>query len=211
MGDSMDRSVTEVVFTHLKPGQEAAYHAISDRFSAAQAEFPGYLGAFVQPPKPGGTTWTTVIRFDTVENLERWLTSERRAALVNESLTLSEGFTTHRIDGSFPGWVPANPQTGSAPSMWKTAALVLLTLFPVVMLELKFLNPHLTSLNPALATFIGNIASVALTTWPLMPLAIRAFRGWLYPDEVPAWARFVYPAALLVAYGLELAIFRLLF
>ena len=100
-----------------------------------------------------------------------------------------ERFKAQRVDTSFPGWVPNDPATGKPPNIWKTACLVLLTLFPVVMLELKFLNPHLRGLPPALATFTGNAISVLLTTWPLMPLAIRFFRPWLFPEGRPRGAR----------------------
>jgi antibiotic biosynthesis monooxygenase (ABM) superfamily enzyme len=48
--------------------------------------------------------------------------------------------------------------------MWKTASLVLLTLLPVVMLEIRFLKPHLRTLNPAVGTFIVDAITVVLTT-----------------------------------------------
>lgn len=59
--------------------------------------------------------------------------------------------------------------------------LVLLILFPIVMLEIKFLNPHLASLNRAFATFIGNAISVMLITWPMLPIVIPLLRWWLNP------------------------------
>ena len=80
--------------------------------------------------------------------------------------------------------------------MWKTACLVLLTLFPVVMLELRFLNPHIEAFNPAVRTFIGNAISVGLTTWPLMPLAILGFHAWLFPEGQPRWLAWAMPIVL---------------
>ena len=91
-----------------------------------------------------------------------------RGVLIKDGADLILGFQAQRVDTSFPGWVPVNPVTGKSPNIWKTASLVLLTLFPVVMLELKFLTPHLHALPPAVGTFIGNGISVALTTWPLI-------------------------------------------
>ena len=166
--------VTMVIVTEIKPGKEAAYRAWADRIQKLQATFPGYLGSFVQPPQHKETGWTTVLRFDSAANLDGWMKSPARAAMVKESEDLVAGFHAQRVDTSFPGWAPNDPATGAPPSMWKTACLVLLTLFPVVMLELRFLNPHLEALNPAVRTFIGNAISVGLTTWPLMPLAIFA-------------------------------------
>ena len=204
---SVRHGVTMVMVTDIKPGKEAAYRAWADRIQKAQAKFPGYVGSFVQPPQANETGWTTVLRFDSKANLEGWLKSDQRAALVKASEDLVSGFHAQRVDTSFPGWVPTDPATGKPPNMWKTAALILLTLFPVVMLELKYLNPPLAELNPALRTFIGNALSVALTTWPLMPLAIWAFHAWLFPEHRPRWLVTVMPVVLVICYLIEIAVF----
>jgi uncharacterized protein len=198
--------VTMVMVTDIKPGKEPAYRAWADRIQKLQATFPGYVGSFVQPPQHGETGWTTVLRFDSAAHLEGWLKSDARAAMVKESEDLVQGFHAQRIDTSFPGWVPTDPATGKPPNMWKTACLVLLTLFPVVMLELRFLNPHLEELNPALRTFIGNALSVALTTWPLMPLAIYGFHAWLFPENRPRWLVMTMPIVLVLCYVIEIVV-----
>ena len=203
---AVKHGVTMVMVTNIKPGKEAAYRAWADRIQKLQATFPGYVGSFVQPPQFKETGWTTVLRFDSSPNLERWLKSDARAAMVKESEDLVEGFHAQRVDTSFPGWVANDPATGKPPSIWKTASLVLLTLFPVVMLELKYLNPHLEALNPALRTFIGNTLSVALTTWPLMPIAILAFHAWLFPEKQPRWLVRTLPIALVLCYLIEIAV-----
>jgi antibiotic biosynthesis monooxygenase (ABM) superfamily enzyme len=202
----VQHSATAVVITQIKAGKEDAYRAFADRIQKVQETFPGYLGSFVQPPHQLETGWTTVLRFDSVETLDGWLDSPQRAALVAESEELIDGFVAQRVNTSFPGWAPADPATGKPPNMWRTASLVLLTLFPVVMLEVKFLNPLLRGLNPALGTFAGNAISVSLTTWPLMPLAIRGFRGWIFPEGQPRWAAFAWPLALALCYSLEIAV-----
>jgi uncharacterized protein len=209
----VQHSATEVIITQIKPGSEDAYRAFADRIQKVQETFPGYLGSFVQPPHHKESGWTTVLRFDSVRHLDAWMASPQRAALLKESEALIHGFDAQRVDTSFPGWVPASPVTGKPPSMWKTACLVLLTLFPVVMLELKYLNPvlHAAAVPPALATFAGNAISVLLTTWPLMPLAIRAFRAWLFPEDQPKALVAAMPFVLAACYAVEIAaLWRLL-
>ncbi len=198
--------VTMVMVTDIKPGKEAAYRAWADRIQKLQATFPGYVGSFVQPPQHKETGWTTVLRFDSAANLDRWIKSKERAAMVKESEDLVQGFHAQRVDTSFPGWVANDPTTGKPPNLWKTASLVLLTLFPVIMLELKFLNPQLATLNPALRTFIGNAISVAVTTWPLMPLAIFGFHAWLFPENKPRWMVLTMPIVLVLCYVVEIAL-----
>jgi uncharacterized protein len=199
--------VTMVMVTEIKPGKEAAYRAWADRIQKLQSTFPGYVGSFVQPPQQKETGWTTVLRFDSKEHLEGWLNSPARAAMLKESEDLISGFHAQRIDTSFPGWVANDPATGKPPNKWKTSALILLTLFPIVMLELKYLNPQLAALNPALRTFLGNALSVTLTTWPLMPLAIAGFHAWLFPENRPRWLVQTMPVVLVLCYAIELAVF----
>jgi uncharacterized protein len=198
-------STSEIIITQIKPGQEAAYKAFADKIQAVQQTFPGYLGSFVQPPHQNEKGWTTVLRFDTPGHMEGWLTSPERAALLVESEPLILGFQAQRVDTSFPGWMPVNPVTGKPPNRWKTASLVLLTLFPVVMLELKFLTPNLHVLNPAVGTFIGNAISVALTTYPLMPLAIWIFSPWVFGDDKKPWLNSLMPFVIALCYAVEIA------
>ena len=85
--------------------------------------------------------------------------------------------------------------------------LILLGLYPIVMLEIRYLNPALHGVPAAAANFIGNIISVALTTWVTMPLAIKAFTPWLFPKkETPTWVSPVSFALLLVIFALEIAL-----
>ena len=198
--------VTMVMVTDIKPGREADYRAWVDRIAKLQATYPGYIGSFVQPPQHNETGWTTVLRFDSAAHLDAWLKSDARAAMIKESEDLVQGFHAQRVDTSFPGWVPNDPATGKPPNRWKTAGLILLTLFPLVMLEIRFLNPHLQGLNPALGTFIGNALTVALTTWPLIPLAVWAFRPWLFPENQPRWLVTTMPIILVLCYALEIAL-----
>jgi antibiotic biosynthesis monooxygenase (ABM) superfamily enzyme len=204
---SVRHGVTMVMVTEIRPGKEAAYRAWADRIQKLQATFPGYIGSFVQPPQHKERGWTTVLRFDSTANLDRWIKSKERAAMVKESEDLVTDFHAQRVDTSFPGWIPNDPTTGKPPNRWKAAALILLTLFPVIMLELKYLNPQLADFNPALRTFIGNMISVALTTWPLMPLAIWIFSAWLFPENKPRWLVLTSPLFLLACYAVEIAFF----
>jgi antibiotic biosynthesis monooxygenase (ABM) superfamily enzyme len=63
--------------------------------------------------------------------------------------------------------------------------LVLLGLFPIVMLEMRFLNLAQFGLHASLATFIGNAISVALTSFITMPLCVKGFGWWLFPKDDP--------------------------
>lgn len=207
----VQNSATEVIVTEVKAGKETAYREWASRIDKMESSFPGFRGSYVQPPSDGEAVWTTLLRFDTAEKLNAWLKSTQREKLLRESEDLVDRVLVHRVDTSFPGWVPRDPVTGKAPPAWKTAALIVLVLFPIVMLELRFLNPILHGLNPAVGTLIGNAISVALVTWPLLPLALALFNWWMYPEKRPRWVGFAGPALIALGFAIEVAaLWRLL-
>ena len=174
--------VTEIITVNVKPGMEEAYRAWVDRIRQMEARFPGYQGLQLQPPIPGlQDDWVSLLRFDTSEHLNAWLESDARRAALKEV----EPFIDQReqqVATAFSGWFTFGDVPGQVPPNWKQAMVVLLiTLFPVVMLELLYLDPLLQSLDLAVATFIGNLLSVAALTWTLVPWANRAFDWWLRP------------------------------
>jgi hypothetical protein len=189
-GDRPDSTVTEVIFSKIRPGQEDSYREWAARMQAAQAKYPGYLGTFHQPPEEKGGLWTTIMRFDSPGHLEAWMNAPERKEMLSESEAVIEHEQLTRLATSFPGWVPIDPATGEGPPNWKAAMLVLLGLFPVVMLEMRFLNPILAELglHTSLGTFIGNSISVALTSFLTMPWCVRWFGWWLFPKGPDASA-----------------------
>lgn len=207
-------SVTEVIFSKIRAGREDDYRAWAARMQAEQAKYPGYRGTFLQPPDEAGGMWTTIIRFDSAAQLERWMNAPERTAMLRESREFIEHEQLTRLATSFPGWVPVDPVTGKGPPDWKTAMLVLLGLFPIVMLEMKFLSPVLTGLglHASLATFIGNSLSVAGTSFVTMPLFVRWFGWWLFLR--PESPRYITPggvALLAVLFAAEVvALWKLL-
>jgi antibiotic biosynthesis monooxygenase (ABM) superfamily enzyme len=85
---------------------------------------------------------------------------------------------------------------------------VLLGLFPIVMLEARFLNPRLASLNFSLGMFIGNVLSVAATTYLTMPLFIKALKWWLLPvPDAPKSVHWKGTLLVFALYALSVAIF----
>lgn len=201
-------SVAVAIVTHVKSGLESTYLEFEKQFQSAQAKRRGYRGVYLQPPtKKTPGVWTTLIRFDSPDALDEWFVSDERKKLLALSDEVVSSTDYQTVAGSFPGWFPAQETGGKGPPNWKTAMLVLLGLYPIVMLEIRFLNPAMHELNPAVANFIGNSISVALTTWVTMPLAIKAFTPWLFPKkDTPAWVGPASFALVVVIFALEIAL-----
>jgi antibiotic biosynthesis monooxygenase (ABM) superfamily enzyme len=200
--------VTEIITVSVKPGMEEAYRDWVDRIRQVEARFPGYQGLQLQPPIPGlQDNWVSLLRFDTSEHLNAWLQSDARRDALHEV----EPFIDKReqqVATSFSGWFTFGDDPGQVPPNWKQSMIVLLTLYPIVMLELLFLNPLTRSLGLAEATFIGNLLSVAATGFLLIPLALRAFQWWLLPGPNASSRVEAAGIALVIGgYALSIAVF----
>lgn len=207
-----DTEAATAIVTHVRPGMEEKYFDWETRIQVAQAGCDGYRGAYLQPPSPGHPNqWATLLRFNSPAALDAWFKSDRRQELLGEldQFVIDKKFRP--ISSSFPGWVPLDLQ-GSAPPNWKTALLVLLGLFPIVMLEMKFISPHLNFLNPALSGFITMIISVSATTFFTMPYFVQRFRWWLFPsDEEKSEATLKGSLILAALFAIEVALSYQLF
>jgi uncharacterized protein len=206
--------VTEVIFSKVRPGMADRYREWAARIQAAQAKYRGYRGMYLQPPAGGGDGhWTSILRYDSAEHLEAWMNAPERRAFLSETREFIESEELIRLATAFPGWVPIDPMTGEGPPNWKAAMLVLLGLFPIVMLEMKFLSPILANLgiHASLGTFIGNAISVALTSFLTMPLFVNWFGWWLFPKGDASAVTLKGAGILCVLFALEvIALWRLL-
>jgi antibiotic biosynthesis monooxygenase (ABM) superfamily enzyme len=206
----LESSVTEVILEQVAPGKEAPYQEWSNRIQQAQAASPGYQGGYSQPPKARGEGWMTLMRFSSIDDLNRWMNSPVRKTLLEEAKDLVAASYQHRVDTSFPGWAPTDPASGQAPPNWKVTMLVLLGLYPIVCLEILFLMKRLAQLGlkSALAGFIGNAISVTLVAYITMPYLVRWLNWWLLPKQ-EALKSVHWKGTLLVfaLYALSVAIF----
>jgi hypothetical protein len=176
--------VTEIIRSEVHPGMEEAYRHWTRKTQEAQSRFAGFRGVHVIAPAPGqGREWTTLLRFDTEEQLEQWRTSPERSWLLEEAREVIVKTAATRLRSPFPGWVPVHPETGAGPARWKTGLLVLLGLYPVVMLTMHYVAPFVITPHPALSTVLLNVLTVGATTYVTLPLLVAAFDWWLFPAE----------------------------
>jgi len=182
---SENDSATEVFVTKVNPKKNREFRAWEAKIQKAESKFEGYQGVFIQAPSNiyEHGNWITMLRFDNAKNLDRWLKSDERREILKEGEPLFEELQSHQVISPFAGWFASlTKEGGEAPAIWKETMLVLLVLFPIVLLEIKFLLPHLTNVGVVIATFIGNTISVGLVSWPMMPVAIYFLGWWLQPD-----------------------------
>jgi len=148
-----------------------------------QRRWPGYVGSSLQAPIAGvQEEWTTLVTFDSPEHLEAWMSSDERAALLKRLEGMeSRDTSTRTVKSGFANWFDlAGPNAAAVPP-WKFNYLILLGLYPIVMIEILFLNPLLEWANIAVGNLIGNVLSVAFLGWPVLVLLGRSMKWWTEP------------------------------
>ena len=196
--------VSAVISTRVKPGREAEYLGWEQQVAAAQSKAPGLQGYRFEPAVPGvQDDFVAILRFDSNANLQAWLDSPQRRALIEEAAPLTEEFHTRIAQSGFEQWFrDATPAGAPAPAAWKMNMIVLLTLYPVVFLwGLLVGTPILAKtlhLDFPLALFIGNAFSVVVTSY-LVPWTAKRLGWWLNPPRDRQAAVNLQGAGLLVA------------
>lgn len=202
--DGLQKGVTEVHVTRVSPDKIAVYQEWLKKIHQVESTFPGFQKVYEQQPTEENGSWITLVRFDSAKNLERWRSSPERAALMQEVKDFIQAQESHQLHSSFDGWFAKD--SPDVPPLWKQTMLVLLVLFPIVMLQYKYLSPLTSGLNLSLATFIGNAISVSLISWPLMPIALYLLGWWLVPKP-KTLVQILGVACLLTLYVVEIFIF----
>lgn len=177
--------VSAIIATRVKPGREAEYRVWERRIAAAQSKAPGLQGYRFEPPVPGvQEDFVAILRFDTEANLQAWLDSPVRQALIEEAAPLTEEFHSRIASSGFEQWFRDGDAAGAALPAWKMNMLVLLMLYPVVMVFGFFVGTpvfdRMFHLPFAVSLFLGNVVSVVLTGF-LVPWIAGRFRWWLQP------------------------------
>ncbi len=206
---NIDGGVTEIFITYVTKNMESIYKKWIAKIHHVEAQFKGFRGVYVQSPSNiGDNHWVTFLKFDTVENLDAWLKSTERKHLLKESLPLVSLLENHRIISPYGSWFPNVSKAGINPPVWKETMLILLVLFPLVMLQLKFLGLLTKGWDISLATFLGNAISASLISWPFLPLVIKLMKWWLLPrGPNPRRTTMLGVLLLLLLYSAEVAFF----
>lgn len=116
--------------------------------------------------------------FDERAQLDAWLASRERHEVLERMVPLVEGERVVNVLGGFAGWFDAAP-SGPEVRRWKQALTVLLALAPTAVVVNLARHAVLPDLAMVPAVLLGNIVTVPILTWVLMPTLTRWLGPWL--------------------------------
>lgn len=170
--------VTCVVSVCIRPEHRDEHRRLQGEIVEALHGFEGFLSAETFEPVEGVQDETVIVfSFDTRGHLDRWLDSEQRTEMLDRMEPLIDGTRTVSVLGGFAGWFP--DEGGRPARTWKSAAVVLLALFPTS-LSLTFLRGWLLPDLPTVPTvFLLNLLGVLALSYVLLPPLTERLSDWL--------------------------------
>ena len=177
-----DPPVTMVVTHRVDREHIDEFLSWQGRLRLAESTFRGFRGAELFPPIAGvQDEWTALYRYETAEDLERWLISPERKELLTEGERFSN-FHARTVDSSFGSWFAFDDHGTEAPppSDVKTSIAVWVGLYPTVVLLSLAVSP--LKMPMWLDLLVGTLLSSFLMTFVTMPHYVNPLlKHWLYP------------------------------
>ncbi|MCV7302347.1 antibiotic biosynthesis monooxygenase [Mycobacterium barrassiae] len=183
-----DPLVTVVVTHRVDPAHVDEFLAWQERLRVAESSFPGFRGSELFRPVEGvQEEWTALYRYQSADDLDRWLVSDERKQLLAEGARFAD-YHARTIDNSFGSWFAFDDQRSDTPppSELKTSIAVWVGLYPTVVILTLALSPLHMPLW--LGLLIGNLLSSLLMSFVTMPYYVNPLlKQWMQPPPgVPA-------------------------
>ncbi|MGL4238808.1 antibiotic biosynthesis monooxygenase [Tabrizicola sp.] len=181
----MPEPVTVLVRRRVKPGSEAAYEDWLKRMAeGVTREFPGYLGAEFHRPAAGSGEYRSVFRFDSLEALERFETSDFRARMLAEAEPFFAGDAAWERMTGLEFWFDPPPGTRVPQPSPHRMALVLVAVVFVLVLALNLtIGPLMAGWPLALRVLVTVTLQVGLMTYVVMPRLTPHIARFIYPKS----------------------------
>lgn len=181
-----DETGATVVITHrVREGGHDGYEEWLDKIAPACRAYPGHLDWHIIRPLKGLTgTYTVVIRFDTREHLEAWMTSADRRRLIEEVQPLLAKEDDFFIRSGLDFWFTPDGARAKVPVRWKQYLVTWSAIYPLVLIMPVLVVPVLRCLGVpewhALTTLVTTAAIVFLMTYVVMPRYTKLLKRWLF-------------------------------
>jgi antibiotic biosynthesis monooxygenase (ABM) superfamily enzyme len=173
--------VTVTFIRRVKPGRERDYEQALSRLHAQAHGTPGYLGANVVH-EPGTREYASIVRFDSLANLQRWEAGRIRERWQDEQLAgIVEGPAEERRAEGLEFWFESPTHPARAPSPHKMALVLVVIVWCIATAFALGVGPLIAGLPIPLRILVAASVQVGLMTYLIMPRVTRLLAAWLFP------------------------------
>jgi antibiotic biosynthesis monooxygenase (ABM) superfamily enzyme len=181
---STDESVTVVVTRKVKRGREPEYEDWLRRLLKESKSMEGYLGATVQKPAAGSSEYTSIFRFDSVDNLRKFEESALRAKYLREVIDyVDEDAAWKKFTGLEFWFSPPKGTVIPQPSRFRMALVMIAVVFGLVLSIGQIVGMVAAGVPSYIRLFVTISIEIFLMTYVLMPHITRVLAKWIYPPS----------------------------
>ncbi len=179
--DRKNHQVTAVISHYIRPGRESGYETWLQGISQVARQFEGHDGVTILRPQAGSRKeYVIILRFDTYQNLCRWMKSKERQEWIDRAKPLTEKSESVQVLTGLEALVSLPNTASSPPPKYKTAFVTWIGVFVCVSILGYFFTPYLAGLPYLLRQAIMTGLVVILLAYVVMPRLTRLFHGWLH-------------------------------
>lgn len=180
-----DSGATVVIAHRVRGDKHAEYETWLEEIAPLCRAAPGHLDWHIVRPIAGATeTYTVIIRFDTAQNLKKWMASPERERLISKVKPLFAGSDDFYISSGLDFWFTPAGAKAKIPVRWKQYLITWSAIYPlalgvpyVVTSVLRFLG---VPASQPLSTLAVTAVVVFLMVYVVMPRYTRLVQQWLF-------------------------------
>ena len=176
--------VTAIIAHDISPQAHVEYERWLADIGRAVSHFPGFLSADTIRPVGGQQQFTTIVRFEGVDNLCAWLESEVRRRLLEKIEDMLERGDRVDVRTGLDFWFAAPSAPAKAPRPYKQFLVVVSVIYPLALIVPWALSP-IVGLGgfwsePVVSKLLSSVIIVLLMVYVIMPRLTKRLAHWLH-------------------------------
>lgn len=183
---TITKNGASVVITHrVSEDKQAQYEEWLDEIGPIAKASEGLLDLNIVRPVRGLTeAYSIMIRYDSEQNLRKWMESDKRNQLIAKVQGLLIGKDEYRIQGGLDFWFMPEGAKTKIPVRWKQFLITWSAIYPLVISVPLILFPVLRWLNLPQQHYVDMLILTAvvvfLMVYIVMPRYTKLVRNWLF-------------------------------
>ncbi|MDT3777542.1 antibiotic biosynthesis monooxygenase [Nitrospira sp. MA-1] len=182
---TLGRGATGVITHRVRDGQQEGYDAWLNEIGPLCRSYPGHLDLQIIRPIPGLTaTYTVIIRFDTREHLQEWMSSQDRKRLIEQVRSLLAQDDDFFIRSGLDFWFTPEGARAKVPVRWKQFLVTWSAIYPLVLVIPLVVALVLRQLGVPYNHYLDLLFSTGFVVWVMvylvMPHYTKLIQRWLF-------------------------------
>ena len=176
---------TAVITHRVRDGQQEGYDDWLNEIGPLCRSYPGHLDLQIIRPIPGLTaTYTVIIRFDTRDHLQGWMSSQNRKRLIERVRPLLVQDDDFFIRSGLDFWFTPEGARAKVPVRWKQFLVTWSAIFPLVLVIPLVVAMGLRQLGVPQNHYLDLLLSTGSVVWVMvyfvMPHYTKLIQRWLF-------------------------------